>query len=82
MGKRGTLHVLGESKSPLNLPSLRKIIEAGSISLVEVLSKEFETSALRSAATDEKGKRRDWLPLLLREALGAQNPCNMHFKES
>lgn len=72
MGEHATLYALGDSKSPVGLPSLRQIKEARLISLIEVISKEASAQPL--AVADEKGKRRDWLSLLLREALGAPFP--------
>ena len=70
-GADAAIYVLpeaGSSKSPLILPRLKDIKEAGTI-----LVKELTTTAplLHTlASSHEKGKRRDWLALLLRESLG------------
>lgn len=64
-GGKVRVHPLSQSKLPPGLPSLRQIQEARTIRL-------RETSAVGQAKSHgaEKGKQRDWLPLLLREALG------------
>lgn len=72
VGEHGNLHALGDSKSPLGLPSLRQVKEAGLISVIEVISKGAPIKS--HAIADEKGRRQDWLSLLLRETLGTHFP--------
>ncbi|EGO23346.1 hypothetical protein SERLADRAFT_438665 [Serpula lacrymans var. lacrymans S7.9] len=56
------------SKVPLGLPSPRDIREAGTIRFKEI--SRSTNPSLNPTITREKGKRRDWLTLLLREHLG------------
>lgn len=60
--------------SPLSAakPPLRDAKQAQSINLKEIPEKETETSKNSSVKSTDflKGKRRDWLTLLVREALG------------
>ncbi|EGN94544.1 hypothetical protein SERLA73DRAFT_77916 [Serpula lacrymans var. lacrymans S7.3] len=56
------------SKVPLGLPSLRDIREAGTIRFREI--SRSTSPSLNPTITRKKGKRRDWLSLLLREHLG------------
>jgi AAA family ATPase len=70
-GAEAAIYVLAEAGSPkssLSLPRLRDIKEAGTILVKELTA----TSPLlhTPASSHEKGKRRDWLGLLLRESLG------------
>lgn len=58
----------GSLKSPLGLPSLRQVKEAGTVSLTEI-SRNLP-QPLSSSDSHTKGKRRDWLTLLVRESLG------------
>lgn len=64
-GTKVQLHALNQSKLPAGLPSLRQVQEARTVRVREVT-----TSLSTRLPGSEKGKRRDWLPLLIREALG------------
>lgn len=67
-GAKIQLHALNQSKLPAGLPSLRQVQEARTVRV-----RELNAGLNKKISSAEKGKRRDWLPLLIREALG------MHF---
>ena len=70
-GDKAQIFPLNPSKTSPDLPSLRQAQEARAIHLKEVFVKDGPSRPTVSGApTSEKGKRRDWLPLLIREALG------------
>ncbi|KAG1899678.1 P-loop containing nucleoside triphosphate hydrolase protein [Suillus fuscotomentosus] len=57
----------GAGRPPLGLPTIRDVQEAGTISLREI---SIRTRTIQNMADSQgKGKRRDWLTLLLREYL-------------
>lgn len=71
-GDKVHLIALGGGKLPPGVPSLRQAQEARTIRVREIfLSGAPRKNTATSKSVDpEKGKRRDWLPLLVREALG------------
>ncbi|KAF7798284.1 hypothetical protein EIP86_009503 [Pleurotus ostreatoroseus] len=64
-GAKVQLHALAQSKLPAGTPSLRQAQEARTVRM-----REITASLSKNLPGSEKGKRRDWLPLLIREALG------------
>ncbi|CAL1713789.1 unnamed protein product [Somion occarium] len=70
-GERVQLFQLNTAKSLPGLPSLRQAQEARTVHLKELsrTDERLDRSGASSSAHSDKGKRRDWLPLLIREAL-------------
>ncbi|KAI0783501.1 AAA family ATPase [Abortiporus biennis] len=60
---------LNLSKLPPGFPSLKNAQEARTVHLKETNASSRLSSATSKASEGDKGKRRDWLPLLIREAL-------------
>ncbi|KAH8082458.1 AAA family ATPase [Cristinia sonorae] len=70
-GDKIQISPLNGGKLPAGLPSLKKIQEARTVKVQEVNipGVSGKSAAPLRNADGEKGKRRDWLPLLVREAL-------------
>ncbi|KAK7689982.1 hypothetical protein QCA50_006623 [Cerrena zonata] len=68
---RAQIFTLNSGKTSSGLPTLRQAQEARTVQLKEVSITESPSSHPEANATQsqDKGKRRDWLPLLIREAL-------------
>ncbi|KAL6299444.1 AAA family ATPase [Sparassis latifolia] len=69
-GAKVVIFQLNGARLPPGLPSLRKLRRAETVRLTEILGQQRSTKfdSASSRAVD-KGKRRDWLSLLVREAL-------------
>ncbi|OBZ71344.1 ATPase family gene 2 protein [Grifola frondosa] len=68
-GVKVRIFPLNIAQTPAGLPSLRRAQDARTVRLKEVSSTRVSKSRLSSAADSDKGKRRDWLTLLIRESL-------------
>lgn len=73
-GDKAQVFPINSGKASPSIPSLRQAQEARTIQLKEVPVGEARpaSSGVNASRTPDKdkGKRRDWLPLLIREALG------------
>ncbi|KAI0072999.1 AAA family ATPase [Panus rudis PR-1116 ss-1] len=58
---------INQTKSPPGFPTLRQTQEARIIQVREISNPS--TTQSKPSSTPDKGKRRDWLPLLIRESL-------------
>ena len=70
-GAKVDIHPLAQSKASRGYPALSQVQEARTVRLCE-----STVNASTQSSRAEKGKRRDWLPLLLREALGIPSVIN------
>ncbi len=68
-GDKATLHLLGAAKVPSRFPLLRQAQESRVVHFREVHINE----TIPQIHSDSKNKRKDreWLPVLVKEALGA-----------